>query len=153
MSLYRAAIIWKKIPSFFIFESFKKIMILHLQFLNMACDCCFNNTALNQSNSVKYLGVIIDSRLNFDTHIKKLAHRFFKAVGIMFKLKQYMPRKALQALLFPDTYPPSLWFARLGFYTSILFKKLITLQNKAVKLIGSGLYNDKASPFYSHLKF
>ena len=31
-------------------------------------------------------------------------------------------------------------------------KQLITLQNKAVKLIGGGLYNDKASPFYSQLK-
>ena len=56
-----------------------------------------NNTVLHQSNSVKYLGVNIDSELNFDTHVKTLSHRIFKAVGIMFKLKQYMPRKALQA--------------------------------------------------------
>ena len=27
------------------------------------------------------------------------------------------------SLLFPNTYPPSLWFTRLGFYTSVLFKK------------------------------
>ena len=38
-----------------------------------------SNTVLNQSNSVKYLDVIIDSKLNFDTHIKKLAHRISKA--------------------------------------------------------------------------
>ena len=44
-----------------------------------------NNTVINQSNNVKYLGVIIDSKLNFDTHIKKLAHQISKAVGIMFK--------------------------------------------------------------------
>ena len=59
-----------------------------------------NNTVLNQSNSVKYLGMIIDSKLNFDTHIKKLAHQISKAVGIMFRLKQSMPRKALQALYY-----------------------------------------------------
>ena len=47
-----------------------------------------NNNVLNQSNSVKYLGVTIDSKLNFDTNIKKLGHRISKAVGIMFKLKQ-----------------------------------------------------------------
>ena len=46
-----------------------------------------NNTVLNQSNCVKYLVVIIHSKLNFDTHIKKLAHRISKAVGIMFKLQ------------------------------------------------------------------
>ena len=76
-----------------------------------------NNSVLNQSNSVKYLGVIIDSNLNFDTHIKKLAHRISKAVGIMCKLKQHMRRKTLQALYY------SLIHIRLGFYTSVLFKK------------------------------
>ena len=109
-----------------------------------------NNTVLNQSSSVQYLGMIIDSKLNFDTHIKKLAHRISKVVGIIFKLKQYMPKKALQALYFTLIHThffmvyPSVW----GFTHPSYLKKLITLQNKAVKLIGGGHYNDKASPFY-----
>ena len=96
----------------------------------------------------------MNSKLNFDTHIKKLAHRISKAVGIMFKLKQYMPRKALQALYYSLIhshllYGLPVWGSIYPFY----LKKLITLQNKAEKLIGDGLYNDKASLFYSQLKF
>ena len=71
----------------------------------------------------------------------------------MFELKQYLPRKALQALCYSLIHTHLLyelpaWGSTLPSY----LKKLITLQNKAVKLIGGGLYNDKASPFYSQLK-
>ena len=112
-----------------------------------------NNTLLNQSNSVKYLGAIIDSKLQFSTHIKKLAHRISKAVEIMFKLKQCMPRAALQALYYSLIHIHLLYGLPIrGSTHPSYFKKLITLQNKVVKLIGGGLYNDKASPFYSQLK-
>ena len=112
-----------------------------------------NNIVLNQSNSVKYLGVIIDSKLNFDTHIKKLAHRISKTVEIMFKSKQYMPKKALQALCYSLIHTHLLYGLPVwGSTHPSYLKKLVTLQNKAVKLIGGGLYNDKASPFYSQLK-
>ena len=102
-----------------------------------------NNTVLNQSNSVKYLGAIIDSKLNFDTHIKKLAHRISKAVGIIFKLKQYMPRKALQALYYSLIHAYLLYGLPVWGSTHPSYLK---------KLIGGGLYNDNASPFYSQLK-
>ena len=93
-----------------------------------------NNFVLHQSNSIKYLDVIIDSKLNFDTHIKKLAHRIFKAVGVMFKLQQYMPRKALQTLYFSLTHTHLLYGLPVwGSAHSSYLKKLITLQSKAIK--------------------
>ena len=61
-----------------------------------------------------------------------------------------MPRKALQALYYSLIHAHLLhglpvWGSTHPFY----LKKLFTLQNKAVKLINGGLYNNKASPFYS----
>ena len=47
-----------------------------------------NNTVFHQINTVTYLGVIINFKFNFAIRIKTLAYRIFKAVGIMFKLKQ-----------------------------------------------------------------
>ena len=71
----------------------------------------------------------------------------------MFKLKQYMPRKALEALYYSLIHTHLLYGLPVWGSTHLSYlKKLITLQNKAVKLIGDGLYNDKASPFYSQLK-
>ena len=94
--------IWFKANKLTINSSKSNVLTIHPKISKAppSLNVTLNNTVLNQSNSVKYLGVIVDSKLNFDTHIKKLAHRISKAVGIMFKLKQYMPRKALQALYY-----------------------------------------------------
>ena len=94
--------IWFKANKLTVNPSKSNVLTIHPKISKAppSLDVTLNNTVLNQSNSVKYLGVIVDSKLNFDTHIKKLAHRISNAVGIMFKLKQYMPRKALQALYY-----------------------------------------------------
>ena len=66
-----------------------------------------------------------------------------------------MPRKALQALYHSLIHTHTHLFYGLPVWGSthpFYLKKLITLQDKAVKLVGGGLYNDKASPFYSQLK-
>ena len=39
----------------------------------------------------------------------------------------------------------------LGILLTKLFKKLSILQNKSVKIIGGGSYNDRATPFYTKL--
>ena len=72
----------------------------------------------------------------------------------MFRLeKQYMPRKALQALYYSLIHTHLLYGLPVwGSTHPSYLKKLILLQNNAVKLIGGGLYNDRASPFYSQLK-
>ena len=120
------------------------------------CERALTQTILNcpeqfcQLVFIQYLVVIIESK---DTHIKKLAHRISKAVGIMFELQQYTPRKALQALYYSLIHTHLLYGLPVwGSTHPSYLKKLITLQNKAVKLIGGGLYNDKVSPFYSQLK-
>ena len=112
-----------------------------------------NNVPINQSNSVKYLGVIIDTKLNFDVQINSVTHKISKTVGVMSKLKHYLPQKALFTVYYSLVhthllYGLSVWGSA---YTTHL-KKLITLQNKAVKIIGGGSYRDKASPCYSDTK-
>ena len=57
-----------------------------------------------------------------------------------------MPRKALQAFYYSLIHTHLLYGLPVwGSTHPSYLKKLITLQNKAVKLIGGGLYNDKAS--------
>ena len=64
-----------------------------------------------------------------------------------------MSRKALQTLYYSLIYTHLLYSLPVwGCTQPSYLKKLITLQNKAVKLIGGGLFNDEASPFYSQLK-
>ena len=43
----------------------------------------------------KFLGVYIDDKLTFKPHIEKTANKISRAVGMMRKLKQFVPRKVL----------------------------------------------------------
>ena len=46
----------------------------------------FNNIPLSTSKSGKYLGVNLNSQLNFHDHITATEHKISRAVGIMSKL-------------------------------------------------------------------
>ena len=54
-----------------------------------------NNVILSTSESVKYLGINIDPHLNFFIHIKSIEHKIFCSIGIMYKLKSFLPESAL----------------------------------------------------------
>ena len=109
-----------------------------------------NNSQISILHDVKYLGQNIDFKLKFDNHISSITQKISRAVVILSKLRYYMPTCALLKiynafihsqllyglLVWGSTYPSHL-------------KKLMSLQNKAVKLIGGGHPRDSASPYFS----
>ena len=52
-----------------------------------------NDTLISTEKSAKYLGVIIDTNLNFSDHIKALELKI--SVGILYKLKSVLPPNLL----------------------------------------------------------
>ena len=95
------------------------------------------------SNSVQYLGVTLDSKLTFEIHIKTLEANLSKAVGIICKLKFVLPKDALIKLYYALFHPHLLYglVIRRSTYPSYLMK-ISTLQNKVVKLVGGGTFQD-----------
>ena len=55
----------------------------------------FNNTNVSQSSSQKHLGVILDSKLIFDEHLKMIYLKISKTLGLLRKLHNLLPRSAL----------------------------------------------------------
>ena len=55
----------------------------------------FNNTSVSQSSSHKHLGVILDSKLIFDEHLKMVSFKISKTLGLVRKLHNLLPRSAL----------------------------------------------------------
>ena len=55
----------------------------------------FNNTNVSQSSSQKHLGVILDSKLIFDKHLKMASLKISKTLGLLRKLHNLLPRSAL----------------------------------------------------------
>ena len=55
----------------------------------------FNNNTIEQVSSQKHLGMILDAKLNFQEHIKNLLTKINKAIGLLQKLQNILPRGSL----------------------------------------------------------
>jgi len=83
-------------------------------------------------DSVKYLGITIDCRLNFQDHIHILATKLSKSVGIHCKLKHILPQNTslnLYHSMIHLLYGIPIW----GNSCNKHLKRITTLQNKDVK--------------------
>ena len=55
----------------------------------------FNSTNIQVVDSQKHLGLVLDSKLNFNEHIESKITKCNKIIGLMKKLSQFLSRKSL----------------------------------------------------------
>ena len=55
----------------------------------------FNNTNVTQSIYQKHLGIILDSKLTFESHINMVTTKISKTIGLLRKLPDLLPRTTL----------------------------------------------------------
>ena len=58
-------------------------------------DILMDNCILNVTRQIKYLGVIIDNKLNWIQHITYVKNQLRKGVGIIYKARPYLTKKPL----------------------------------------------------------
>ena len=63
-----------------------------------------NNTPLNRSRSVKYLGVFIDDQLNWKAHIESLEKKISTACALIWKLRYYVYQSCLLKYYYAHVY-------------------------------------------------
>ena len=57
-----------------------------------------NNTPIAEKNYIKYLGVLIDNNLNWKQHIKQINIKISKGIGILAKMRYFVPLEVLRNL-------------------------------------------------------
>ena len=68
-------------------------------------DVIIRNTEIAACQKQKFLGIILDSKLNFKEHIDKTANKVKSANGILWKLSQYVPSQVLTKIYYTLVYP------------------------------------------------
>ena len=82
-----------------------------------------------------------------------MAYKILRTVGIISKIRHYQPETALLKIYYAQIHSHSLYgLISWGSTFSTYIKKLITLQNKAVKFICATKFCDSFSPYYKRLK-
>ena len=112
-----------------------------------------NSTPIEVVNAAEYLGLIIDNKLTFGSHIEYLESTLSRAVGIILKLKHFFPSSVLLKLYYALFHSNLLYGLLIWHNTySTYANKISRLQNKAVKLIASSKRTDICAPIYEELK-
>jgi len=96
-----------------------------------------------------YLGIIFDANLSWKPHINHITKKISRTIGIMVKLKHFLPGNILQTLYNYLVFP-YLNYGILIWGTSA--NRLFILQKKAIRLIANMKYNAHTQPLFKHLQ-
>ena len=61
---------------------------------NLPAPLVISNTAIERKSEARFLGVIIDESLNWSRHVKTIISKMSRYVGIMYKIKKFLPLTA-----------------------------------------------------------
>ena len=92
--------------------------------------------AIDEVKKTKFLGVIIDSKLNWKDHISYISRKLSRSIGTIIKARHFLNKHGLIALYFTFLYPYLSYCNHIwGSTSKTNLKKLTTLQNKAIRII------------------
>lgn len=88
------------------------------------------NETVQQAQSCKFLGVIVDEHLNWKTHIKSVCMKLSKVCGIIHRVRDQLTKKSLLNLYFTLCYPHIIYCVSVWGCTWPSFIKDVTIAHK-----------------------
>jgi len=109
-----------------------------------------DDTILDRVTNTKFLGVIIDENIKWKLHIEATSKTVSRNIGVMNKLKHYIPERILHSLycslVMPYiNYGILVWGNAYKTYVQKIFK----LQKRAMRVISNSHYRSHAAPLFS----
>jgi len=110
------------------------------------------NEELKRKPSIKFLGIIIDEKLNWQNHIETTRNKLSKITYSLKMVKSFLPKQNMkilyQSLIQPYLeYGITLW----GGTHKIHLDKLRIVQKKIIRNITSSKYNEHTDPIFKQL--
>ena len=104
---------------------------------------------LYPSDYVKYLGIIIDSFLNWHFHTNALATKLCRANGMLCKIRHYVSVNTIRMVYYGIfhsimTYGSQIW----GQFLNSNVKRIANLQNKSIRIINFAHFRAPANIYY-----
>ena len=114
--------------------------------LNVTLD----NTALERVKFTKFLGVLIDECLTWKNHINCISKTISRNIGVMNKLKHYIPYRILHTL-YCTLILPYLSYGILicGNTCKSYLDKLVKLQKWAIRTVSNSHYRSHTGPLFA----
>ena len=104
---------------------------------------------IDEDRTAKFLGINIDSKLNFESHVRFISSKISKSIGIIFKLNNFLPVDILE-ILYQSLVQPYLSYAIEIWYCApdYIRNKIFILQKKAIRAVHSLPYNAHTNNYF-----
>ena len=112
-----------------------------------------NNQTIKEINECKFLGVMLDNKLNWKSHVTHISNKISKSVAILRYLKFIFPKYILKTLYLTLVYP-YLIYCNIIWCTAdkTIVKPLILLQKKSLRIICKADFFDHTDPLFKETK-
>ena len=90
-----------------------------------------NNCEIDMVYKTKFLGVMIDSKLNWKDHVAMVKSKLSKSIAIMRKAKHLLDRRSGMILYFPCFFPISPIVVKCGEHVQFKHKKCVYIAKKS----------------------
>ena len=108
-----------------------------------------HKNALIEKDHIKYLGIMIDSTLTWQTQIDKLSSKISSVTGILYKIRPFINIKLMKTLYYSLVYPHLIYAIEIWGSADITYlNRIFILQKRIIRLI---TYSDKRQMDYSLL--
>ena len=110
-----------------------------------------NDTNLDQAKGTKFLGIYIDENLTWKKHIDIITAKISKNIGVMNRLKYFLPSSILLTL-YNSFVLPYLNYSILTWGSPTpKCNRLLTLQKRAVRVISKTGFCEHSGPLFANL--
>ena len=143
LELNRLSLNVKK-TKYMIFYNHQRDIINHIPKLEL------NGELLVRVEDFDFLGLTIDQHMTWNAHIQKISNKISRSLGIMNRLKRYLPQNILRTIYNSLSLP--------HINSSILVwgfksRRISKLKKSIVRMISCSEYNAHTEPLYKSLNF
>ena len=112
--------------------------------VNLQTPLSISGTPIERKSEARFLGVIIDESLNWSIHVKTVLSKMSRYVGIMYKIKKYLPLTA-RLQIYHSFIQSHLNFCSLvwGFTSKSSIEAIFSKQKKGLRAVIPGFINYK----------
>ena len=129
---------WLRCNKLYLNVSKTKYMIINNRDRPPDLNLKIGNSNIERCSEHKFLGVYIDDRLTFSTHISKISSKISRGIGVIRKMKQIVSREVLRQLYFSFIYSNFTYaITTYGSASRNQLKRLNNLINKSIKIVSN----------------
>ena len=112
-------------------------------------DVIIDNVKIDYVTQTKFLGVILDQHLTFESHVQYTKGKIARGIGILYKAKKYLKESSMKTLYYAFIYPYFTYCITVwgNTFNSVL-KPLIVLQKCTIRIVCGAQRFDHTYPLF-----